>query len=52
MLLTSWWPPWVVEAEAFLPMPIGRGTAPKWLNDLLVDGKIREHFLIRQNTAA
>jgi DNA-binding protein H-NS len=30
----------------------GRGTAPKWLNDLLVDGKIREDFLIDQNRAA
>jgi len=52
MLPTSWWPPWLVEAEAFLPMPIGRGTAPKWLNALLVDGKTREDILIRQNTAA
>lgn len=24
----------------------GRGTAPKWLNDLLVDGKTRDDFLI------
>ncbi|WP_349282288.1 H-NS histone family protein (plasmid) [Polaromonas hydrogenivorans] len=30
----------------------GRGTAPKWLNDLLVDGKTREDFLIDQNRAA
>ena len=30
----------------------GRGTAPKWLNELLVDGKTREDFLIRQDTAA
>ena len=30
----------------------GRGTAPKWLNDLLADGKTREDFLIRQDTAA
>ena len=30
----------------------GRGTAPKWLNDLLVDGKTRDDFLIRQDTAA
>ena len=29
----------------------GRGTAPKWLNDFLVDGKIRDDFLIRQDTA-
>ena len=29
----------------------GRGTAPKWLNALLVDGKTREDFLIRQDTA-
>jgi len=29
----------------------GRGTAPKWLNDLLVDGKTRDDFLIRQDTA-
>ncbi len=28
----------------------GRGTAPKWLNDLLVDGKTRDDFLIRQGT--
>ncbi|MBG6078164.1 H-NS histone family protein [Polaromonas sp. CG_9.11] len=27
----------------------GRGTAPKWLNDLLVDGKSRDDFLIRQD---
>ena len=30
----------------------GRGTAPKWLNNLLVDGKTREDFLIGQNAAA
>lgn len=30
----------------------GRGTAPKWLNDLLVDSKTREDFLIRQDAAA
>ena len=30
----------------------GRGTAPKWLNELLVDGKTREDFLIDQNGAA
>ena len=30
----------------------GRGTAPKWLNDLLVGGKTREDFLIDQNRAA
>ena len=30
----------------------GRGTAPKWLNELLVDGKTREDFLIDQNRAA
>jgi DNA-binding protein H-NS len=30
----------------------GRGTAPKWLNDLLVDGKTREDFLIDQSRAA
>ncbi|WP_029528220.1 H-NS histone family protein [Polaromonas glacialis] len=29
----------------------GRGTAPKWLNDLLVDGKTRDDFLIDQNQA-
>ena len=28
----------------------GRGTAPKWLNDLLVDGKTRDDFLIHQGT--
>ena len=27
----------------------GRGTAPKWLNDLLVDGKTRDDFLIKQD---
>ena len=30
----------------------GRGTVPKWLNELLVDGKTREDFLIDQNRAA
>jgi DNA-binding protein H-NS len=30
----------------------GRGIAPKWLNDLLVDGKTREDFLIRTESAA
>ena len=30
----------------------GRGTAPKWLNELLVDGKTREDFLINQNATA
>ena len=30
----------------------GRGTAPKWLNELLVNGKTREDFLIDQNRAA
>lgn len=30
----------------------GRGTAPKWLNDLLVDGKTREDFLIGRNASA
>ena len=30
----------------------GRGTAPKWLNALLVDGKTRGNFLINQNQAA
>ena len=29
----------------------GRGNTPRWLNDLLVDGKTREDFLIRQDTA-
>jgi DNA-binding protein H-NS len=29
----------------------GRGTAPKWLNDLLIDGKTREDFLIRTESA-
>ncbi|MDB5887084.1 MAG: nucleoid protein [Polaromonas sp.] len=28
----------------------GRGTVPKWLNELLVDGKTREDFLISQNS--
>lgn len=28
----------------------GRGTAPKWLNNLLVDGKTRDDFLVRQET--
>ena len=27
----------------------GHGTAPRWLNELLVDGKTREDFLINQN---
>ena len=30
----------------------GHGTAPKWLNELLVDGKTRDDFLIRQDTPA
>ena len=30
----------------------GRGTAPKWLNELLAGGKTREDFLIRQDTPA
>ena len=30
----------------------GRGTAPKWLNDLVAGGKTREDFLIHQNQAA
>ena len=30
----------------------GRGTAPKWLNELLLDGKTREDFLIDQNSTA
>ena len=30
----------------------GRGTTPKWLNNLLAGGKTREYFLIRQDTAA
>ncbi len=30
----------------------GHGTAPKWLNELLVDGKTRADFLINQNGAA
>ena len=30
----------------------GRGPAPGWLNALLVDGKTREDFLIRQDTPA
>ena len=29
----------------------GHGTAPKWLNELLVDGKTREDFLINQSGA-
>ena len=29
----------------------GHGTAPKWLNELLVNGKTREDFLINQNGA-
>ena len=28
----------------------GRGTSPKWLNDLLVDGKTRDDFQVRQET--
>ena len=30
----------------------GRGPAPGWLNALLVDGKTRDDFLIRQDTPA
>ena len=30
----------------------GRGTAPKWLNDLVAGGKSRDDFLINQNQAA
>ena len=30
----------------------GRGTVPRWLNALLVDGKTRDDFLIDQNRAA
>ena len=30
----------------------GRGTAPKWLNDLVAVGKTRDDFLINQNQAA
>ena len=30
----------------------GRGTVPRWLNDLLTDGKVRDDFLIPQDTAA
>ena len=30
----------------------GRGTAPKWLNELLVNEKTREDFLIDHNRAA
>jgi len=30
----------------------GRGTVPKWLKDLLAQGKSREDFLIRQVTPA
>jgi DNA-binding protein H-NS len=30
----------------------GRGTAPKWLNALLVNGKTRDDFLIDQNATA
>jgi len=30
----------------------GRGTAPKWLNDLVAAGKTREDFLIRPDDAA
>lgn len=30
----------------------GRGTAPKWLNDLLVDGNTREDFLIHPDAGS
>jgi DNA-binding protein H-NS len=30
----------------------GRGTAPKWLNDLVASGKTRDDFLINPNQAA
>ena len=30
----------------------GRGTAPRWLNDLVAAGQTREYFLIRQDGAA
>ena len=30
----------------------GRGTVPKWLNELLAGGKTRDDFLIRQDTPA
>ena len=30
----------------------GRGNTPRWLNDLLVDGKTREDFLISSEAAA
>ncbi|MCU1533469.1 MAG: nucleoid protein [Arthrobacter sp.] len=30
----------------------GKGTAPKWLNDLVAGGKTREDFLIRKEDAA
>jgi DNA-binding protein H-NS len=30
----------------------GRGTAPKWLNELVAGGKTREDFLIDPNRAA
>ena len=30
----------------------GKGTAPKWLNDLVASGKTREDFLISQSTPA
>jgi len=30
----------------------GRGTVPKWLNELLAGGKTREDFLIRQDAPA
>jgi DNA-binding protein H-NS len=30
----------------------GRGSAPKWLNDLVAAGKTRDDFLIDQNRAA
>ena len=49
--------------KAVVPMPAkyrgpqgqtwtGRGIAPKWLSELLVDGKTREDFLINQNGTA
>jgi DNA-binding protein H-NS len=30
----------------------GKGTAPRWLNDLVAGGKTREDFLIRNEDAA
>jgi len=30
----------------------GHGTAPRWLNDLVAEGKTREDFLINQNATA